>query len=502
VQYRILAFINNHGFLDNPTFRGMRWHLLTTFDKIYIIDLHGNAKKKEVCPDGAPDENVFDIQQGVSINIFIKSNKRKKQGKLGKVFHYDLYGVREFKYGFLLENNIEKVDFTEVKQEEPLYFFTQKDFEIIEEYENGFQVNALFPVNSVGVITARDKFTISEKKGELISRIEEFISIGNEDARERYGLGKDAIDWKVEYAKEDLMEYGVDSRSISKYFYRPFDTRLTYYTGKSNGFHCRPREKVMKHFINGDNIGLIASKRNRQVSTGYFFISKLITDFHILDNAQDSTSVFPLYLYEEDNTILSEISHPNRKPNLSMEIVNKIADKLGLRFTPEVEYTDGTFSPLAILDYIYAVLHSPSYREKYKEFLKIDFPRIPYPQDKAIFYDLVKLGGELRQIHLLESSVVEEFITIYPVDGTNEIQKVEFVEGKVWINDQQYFDNIPKIAWEFYIGGYQPAQKWLKDRKGRVLGFDDVRHYHKIIKALVETDRIMKEIDTVTADWI
>ena len=183
--------------------------------------------------------------------------------------------------------------------------------------------------------------------------------------------------------------------------------------------------------------------------------------------------------------------------NLNIEIVNQIAEKLGLRFTNEKENTESTFAPIDILDYIYAVLHSPIYREKYKEFLKIDFPRVPYPKDKETFWQLVKLGGEIRQIHLLESPIVEEYITQYPIDGNNVVGKTSYQDGKVYINETQYFNHVPQIAWEFYIGGYQPAQKWLKDRKERKLEFDDILHYQKIIVALSETDRLMKKIDQI-----
>ena len=180
-----------------------------------------------------------------------------------------------------------------------------------------------------------------------------------------------------------------------------------------------------------------------------------------------------------------------------MEIVNQISEKLGLTFTNEKEETKNTFAPIDILDYIYAVLHSPTYREKYKEFLKIDFPRVPYPENKETFWQLVKLGSELRQIHLLESPKVEDYITKYPVDGNNIVENLQYKAGNVWINKEQYFENVPEVAWNFYIGGYQPAQKWLKDRKGRELSYDDILHYQKIIVALTETDRIMKKIDGV-----
>jgi predicted helicase len=207
--------------------------------------------------------------------------------------------------------------------------------------------------------------------------------------------------------------------------------------------------------------------------------------------------VFPLYLYS-DNTKQTKINgNERRTPNLKTEIVQQIADKLTLAYTNEKEDSAETFAPIDILDYIYAVLHSPTYREKYKEFLKIDFPRVPYPKDKDTFWQLVKLGGEIRQIHLLESPAVEKYITQYPVDGNNVVVKTKYENGKVYINDTQYFDNVPQVAWDFYIGGYQPAQKWLKDRKDRKLEFDDIWHYQKIIVALTETDRLMKEIDKI-----
>jgi predicted helicase len=203
-----------------------------------------------------------------------------------------------------------------------------------------------------------------------------------------------------------------------------------------------------------------------------------------------------------------------RTPNLNMEIVEQMAKSLGLAFVPEKEgegevcfsgsedvrpeYRQ-SFAPIDILDYIYAVLHS--YREKNKEFLKLDFSRVPYPADTDTFWKLVKLGGELRQIHLLESPVTERYITHYPVGGDNVVGKIRFEvegdKGKVFINETQYFDGVPEVAWMFYIGGYQPAQKWLKDRKERTLDFEDILHYQKIIVALTETERIMREIDLI-----
>lgn len=244
-----------------------------------------------------------------------------------------------------------------------------------------------------------------------------------------------------------------------------------------------------------------------------FFLSTTIADACLISNkTKEQNQVFPLYLYPEEKDINFSGDKKGeaiaRVPNLDKKIINKIAKKLGLKFTTEKEETAKTFAPIDVLDYIYAVLHSPNYRETYKEFLKIDFPRVPFPKDEKTFWDLVKLGGEIREIHLLESPIVEDAITQYLGDGDNIITRkltktdigyeaVTDTHGKVWINDINYFDNVPLVAWNFYIGGYQPAQKWLKDRKGRELDYEDIFHYNKIIVALTETDKIMKEIDLI-----
>ena len=504
----ILAFINAHGFLDNPTFRGMRWNLLKTYNKIYVMDLHGNSKKKEKCPDGSRDENVFDIQQGVSINLFIKTG-RKKSNELGDLYHADLYGSREIKYKKLLSEDIHQVEIEKLAPSTPQYFFVPKDLILEKQYSQGFILSELFPVDSVGIVTARDAFTIHDTEQQVKTTIETFLGMDDEAARQHFNLGRDVLDWKVHLARQDLIESGPDyTRHLVPIDYRPFDTRYTYYTGHSKGFHCRPRGGVMKHFLLNNNIGLVIGRQGQVVGSmpwNLSFIAKEILDFN--SYYRGGGVVFPLYLYP-DGDQQSLDSKSTRTPNLNPEIVGQIAAKLGLTFTAEKEETAGSFAPIDLLDYIYALLHSPTYRDKYKEFLKIDFPRVPYPEQQETFWQLVAPGGELRQIHLLESPVVEQPITTFPVDGNNEITRRltgsdwELTDdqrqlGRIWINDSQYFGDIPLVAWEFYIGGYQPAQKWLKDRRKRPLSFEDVSHYQKIIVALTETDRLMREIDSV-----
>lgn len=491
----VLAFINPHGFLDNPTFRGMRWNLLKTYDKIYIIDLHGNSKKKETAPNGSPDINVFDIMQGVSINLLVKTGK-KKSSELGKVFHFDLYGKREEKYDFLNHNSKRKIPFKELQNIAPNYFFVNKNFDEQSSYEKGFSVNEIFNLNNVGIVTARDGFTIHNSKKEVENTILEFLSLDDEEARLKFNLGKDVRDWQVNFAKKDLQNNFPNKGVFTKICYRPFDEKWTFYTGKSKGFHCYPRAEVMQHFTLGNNVGLIIGRQGQAVGSmtwNLSFITSSMTDLNLYYRGGGTT--YPLYLYNNGQQTIDQSSE--RTPNLNTDVVKELSGKIGLTFTNEKEVTKDTFAPIDILDYIYAVLHSPTYREKYKEFLKIDFPRVPYPKDKDTFWKLVKFGGEIRQIHLLESAVLEKPISKYPHTGTNVVGKTKYENGNVYINETQCFEDVPEVAWNFYIGGYQPAQKWLKDRKDRELQIDDIRHYMKIIVALTETDRLMKEINKI-----
>ncbi|TGL58566.1 type ISP restriction/modification enzyme [Leptospira jelokensis] len=493
-EFGILAFINPHGFLDNPTFRGMRWNLLKTYDKIYTIDLHGNSKKKEKSPDGSLDENVFDIQQGVSINFFIKTGKKKPK-ELAKVFHFDLFGKRDEKYNFLSINTLNKIQFLEIEKNKPNYFFVPKEYSAQLEYDKGFSIHEIFSINSAGIVTARDEFTIHFTIQDLKQTIEEFIELDDDAGRSKFNLGKDVRDWSVSGAKNDLKNSGLDFSNIVKITYRPFEYRYTYYSGITKGFHCMPRAEVMKHLFKKDNISLICPKQVPEKEQAGAFVSKFIAG-HKTFSAYNINYVFPLYIYPDfKNPEL--IGAGKRKPNLNMDIVLEIANNLGLTFSDEKESTKDSFAPMDLFDYIYAILHSQVYRKTYKEYFKSDFPRIPYPSDKKVFWELVNLGGELRELHLLESLKLEKFVTKYPKAGSNLIDDLTYSEGYVYINSEQFFTGISDFIWNFSIGGYQPAQKWLNDRKGMELTFEDISYYQKIIVALFETDRIMKKIDNI-----
>jgi predicted helicase len=501
----ILAYINPHGFLDNPTFRGMRWNLLKTYDKIYTIDLHGNSKKKETSPDGSPDVNVFDIMQGVSINLFIKTGK-KKANDLGKIYHYDLYGKREFKYDFLTQNSLSSIKFNELPNRAPNYFMVQKDFKLESTYSKHIKLNELFIESVTGFQTHRDDFATAISRKELISRIKEFANLDIEDEtiKSKYNL-RESKEWKIN-SKRKVVDIENIDENIFKCSYRPFELR---YVTIDKAINDRPRTEIIKNFRNGKNLSLLAPKQQALVGFRHILVSNYIaSDCTLSSKSREGNQIFPLYVYNTSISDTDQSTSSIKKPNLNSEIINTISEKLSLKFTDEKESGSDAYAPIDVLDYINAVLHSPSYREKYKEFLKIDFPRIPYPKDKTTFLKLVAFGKEIRQIHLLESKKVEEYLTSYPVEGSNEITtkiaKKDWVTldssknlGRIWINDVQYFDSIPLVAWEFYIGGYQPAQKWLKDRRGSILDFNDILQYQRIIVALTETYKLMNEINKI-----
>ncbi len=463
----IVAMITNNSYIDGITHRQMRKHLLDTFDSIHILDLHGNSKKKEKTPDGGKDENVFDIQQGVAISIFVRTSQ-KKTG-LGTVYHSELWGKRETKFAALDAAMIESTHWQKLDCPAPNYFFVPKDFGEEEEYRKGFGVVELFIHYNSGIQTKNDDLSVHFSDVELGAVLNDFQEKDASELKAKYNL-HDTSGWNVAAAK----------RSLEKWFqktpilYRPFDWRKSVLQQESGGFIGRSRFGTSRLFLH-ENIGLLTSRTippNQDFDRA--FVTRFPTDIHA---ASDQTYVFPLYIYADDGSRVS---------NLNKDIVAKIATAIGKEPTPQ-----------EIFDYIYAVLHSPQYREKYKEFLKIDFPRVPYPTSTDQFTTLMEKGAELRALHLLESPKVNDFITIYPVSGSNLVEAVSYKNGNVYINATQYFGDVPEAAWNTHIGGYHPAQKWLKDRKGRTLFNDDIEHYQRIIATLMETVRIMRDIDNI-----
>lgn len=524
--YGVLAFVTNHGYLDNATFRGMRQSLMQSFDDIYLLDLHGNSKKKEKAPDGGKDENVFDIQQGVAIGIFVKRapSPRPSPGGRGSdgsllppgeglgmrestVRHADLYGTRESKYAGLAENDIFTTDWQTLQPQSPFYLFVPQNTVLLPEWEQGWKVTDVMLVNSVGIVTSRDDLSIHFIPQEAKGVISEFAKLPAESAREKFNLGNDSRDWQVELAQADLRQAQLDYDQPDKITYRPFDDRFTYYTGRSRGFHSMPRPAVMGH-MRRENLALIASRMTKGEQFAHIFATRFISE-KILLSAKTSINSFhfPLYLYSTAKTdLFDDNATGSRRANLAPEFIADFSARLQLDFVPD-ECGDlrKAFGPEDVFHYAYAVFYSPTYRSRYAEFLKIDFPRLPLTSNVALFRSLCALGKELVALHLMEQLPKHEIR--YPIAGDNTVEAVRYTEptngvpGRVWINQTQYFDNVPPEVWGYHIGGYQVCQKWLKDRKGRQLSYDDLTHYRGIVAALARTIGLQAAIDDAIGEW-
>ena len=487
----ILAFITNHSYLDNPTFRGMRQQLMDTFSDIYLLDLHGNSRTKERTPDGGVDENVFDIQQGVAISIFLRKPGKESQAI---VHHAHVWGTRQAKYESLLESDISDTDWDLLEPESPNYLFKPWDKDVGEEYERWPKITEIMPTNSVGVVTGQDREAICWSADEMTHSAQSLLSRLDRDEE-------------------------VNEQLVIPYLYRPFDTRHTYY---SDSVITRPRRRVMCHMLAGTNHGLVFM---RQVALhdaySHFSVSRAVVDNRAFYSSKGIMSFAPLYTYPSEQEIAQGLYKPGeRQPNISSEFVATIEQSLGLSFV-----SDGqgdlyqTLGPEDVFHYIYAVFHSPTYRKLYDQFLRADFPRVPLTDDIELFRALVELGGHLKDVHLMESPKLHQTQVRFPIVGDDMVEKghpkyyapgdvpsgekFPVEQGRVYISKTahrsgkqgQYFEGIPPDVWEFRIGGYQPLDKWLKDRKGRTLLFDDLDHYKRIAAALSETMRLMAEVD-------
>jgi predicted helicase len=494
----ILSFITNHAYLDNPTFRGMRQSLLNTFTDIYILNLHGNVKKKEAAPDGGKDENVFDIQQGVAIGILVKEAGRESPARV----HYaDLWGLREEKYQALFDTDVNDTVWKELTPNSPFYFFVPREEELRPEYEREWKITEIFPVNSTGIVTARDGFVIDFDSAPIRRRLEIFLdkNLSDAEVKEKLSLSENYA-WRVSEARKQLMAVNDWESLFSRILYRPFDVRSIY-------FHpsvvWRTRSNVMRHMLAGDNLGLIAM---REVALGesysHFGVSRLMVDNRAFYSNKGIQYLFPLYLYSSEGEM--QFEGGKRRSNMNPEFIKAVSEKLELEFVEDGRGDlEQTFGPEDIFNYTYAMFHSPTYRTRYAEFLKIDFPRLPLTSDKELFKALAEKGAELVSLHLMESSALNTTITRYLVTGSNAVDKVSYNDNnqRIYINKTQYFEGIPPEVWNFHIGGYQVCQKWLKDRKGRTLTYDELTHYQKVIVALKETIRLTAEIDKLIPGW-
>lgn len=559
----IFGFISNNSFLDNPTFRGMRYSLLKSFDKIYILDLHGNVRKKEISPDGSKDENVFDIMQGVSINIFVRysnsslrersqSNPNKidchaskearddniysnsDNSNLAKVYHYDLFGKREDKYKFLFDNNLDNIEWKELKFEAPFFLFIPQNEIIKSEYDRGISVKDMFRISGVGITAGRDDFCLSKNDNinslnELKDNIKKFMELEIEDARKEFNLGNDTRDWKIKYAQDELKRTNNLEKNYMIINYRPFDFRWTYYTGKSKGFHCMPRREIMQHFMQDEitrgfnplhanrnetqgakatllsensNIALNVARQSKIVgSWQYCFITNGLVDLSFMGGGNTGAGyIFPLYIYDTEN-VRKILREENEEVGGMFEDIKHFENKVRIEnFTPKfrkfINEKYGEIKPEEILGYIYAILFHKEYRKKYFDFLKIDFPKIPFVESKDYFLKFAKLGEELYNLHLGNLKIQKEVGEPMFKDNKNKNEKIVKAiynenEKDLFVNESLYFKNVDKEVWEYKIGGYQVLDKYLKSHKNENI---DYEHFENVIKILARSIEIEAEI--------
>lgn len=507
----ILAVITNHGYLDNPTFRGMRRSLMETFDDLYLLDLHGNSKKKEKAPDGGKDENVFDIQQGVAIGLFIRAprpvGEEPEIKARCRVYHAELWGEREGKYQWLSENDIGDTAWQEIQPQAPYYLFLPQNTDLLSEYEQGWKITEIMLVNVLGFQSHRDSFAVDIEQDCLQQRIKKMRDkdIADQEVAEIYKI-KDSRDWQLPKARERLRTDPDWQEKFLQCAYRPFDMRWCYFSEVAIE---RPRRELKQHVANQENLCLNVVRQTKATHWRHVMVTDKPAPA-IFVEIKDGSSVFPLYLYSgSKNDLIDEAeAHliQSRRANLAPEWIQLCAACLNLVYVEDkAGDLENAFGPEDILHYAYAIFHSPTYRNRYAAFLKIDFPRLPLTANQSLFRQLSSLGAELTALHLMKCDA--PVIANYPVAGSNRVDTVRYTEptdampGRVWINAAQYFQDIPCEVWNFHIGGYQVLAKWLKDRKGRALNFDELIHYQRIVAALQRTLEIQQEIDAAIGEW-
>ncbi|WP_001865418.1 type ISP restriction/modification enzyme [Helicobacter pylori] len=494
----LFGFISNNAFLDNPTFRGLRRSLLECYDELYILNLHGNARKKEETPQGAKDENVFNIMQGVSINLFVKKAQATKQ----KIHYYDVYGQRAEKYAFLAQNDLNSIEWLELTQREPFYLLLPLETPLLDEYEQGFSVKDMFQVGGTGICSKKDHVVFHKKKESLLELLKDFSTLEPNELHRKYDI-KDAEGWKLGRAIENVKK---NQHELEKYIvlcqYRPFDYRWTYYTDKSCGFLARPVYDVFKHMLppptnpktpnqTCKNVALNTPRqlKNNDKSWTQCFISSHINDQGLSSGGNGAGVNYPLYRFRD----------PNYTENFTPEFRSFI-DK----------HYNHSFEPLEILGYIYALLYSPNYRKRYEEFLKADYPKILFTKNKDLFRVLSLLGIELIGLHVLnQESLNYSFEKLKDATIGESCYKEAHdpiiskkpshnePEQRLYINHSAYFRGVSQEIYDYRIGGYCVLDKYLKSHKGEPCDFD---HVSNIIKVIARTIEIQKTLGFLTSD--
>ncbi len=489
----VLGVITNNAFYDGPTHRRMRQTLLEDFNLIRVINLHGSLKKGETTPEGGRDENVFDITVGVGISILAKSPSAQRMAAA------DLWGERSSKYERLV--SLKQIAVSPLPALSPEFFFVPKDLSLACEYRVGPSIPEMFPLGISGIKTHRDELLVGYSKQQLVDRFQE-IARRSDIAELKKELSiEDTAYWSLAHARRQIQGQAVPEK-VRDYFYRPFDFRFVFYEPniieRGDG-----RWSVMKHMLE-HNVALVCTRQTNPTDFTEILVADKLVDKRALASFTGEARAYPLYVYEESLDFAPGrkgrgAGHPRRRrPNLSESFLKRLAGHL--RLPPGgADGLPDSLTPEDIFHYAYAVFHSPNYRSRYAEFLKINFPRLPLTADLKVFRALARLGGELVGLHLLESPTLDKPITEYVGGRSPEVERVSWRMNTVWIDTGQTsgFKGVPEAVWHFHIGGYQVCEKWLKDRRGRQLSADDRTHYQRIVVALSETIRLMAEIDSV-----
>lgn len=488
--YGVLGFITNNSFISGITHRSMRRSLSDSFNEIFVFDLHGNSLMGEMPPDEELEGNVFNIQQGVGISFGYKT--KENVSKKAQVNFVELYGGKKKKLDFLSQNNISTTKWKKIYPEQSKYlFFCDKDFSLKNEYENFISLTEVFKEFRSGIQTKRDKFVYSFSLNDLHRSMEDLVNLDIEVIRQKYDLPIDGRDWSVQKAKQDIQ---VNNAKEITVVYHPFDKRWCFYTGKTKGIMAYPRHELMKHMLK-PNLALLTVRNSRHQNINNFFIADCPVDKDSV-SSYDNVTCFPLYKYLDNSgsDLQYDLFDSSQQINISEKILDEVF--LRLKYVPD---------PKLIIYYIYSIFYSFTYRARYSEYLKIDYPRVPLTSNRELFIRLAAYGEELASLHLMKSSKLDHPFTQFIETGGD--RKVDpghpkYVGGSVVINKKgDKFAGVPEAVWNFYVGGYQVCQKWLKDRKGRTLSEDDILHYQRIVVALKETMDLMQKIDEAIPGW-
>jgi hypothetical protein len=529
----IIGFITNNVYLDGLTHRRMRESLLETFDEIYILNLHGSAKKQETMADGSKDDNVFDITLGVAIALFVKlppktvaanvssrkadrvlMNAATRKKKNATIHHADLWGLRKNKYDWLNAHNATNTEWTTFQPDAPDFRFVPRNAKHEKEWNEYWSIRKAFVVSGNAIKTERDRVSIHFTRKEAETVVRDFRTLSLDELRKKYDLYEDSRDWSVDRAKKDTLDHP-GNKLFAPILYRPFDVRQTWFSGKAKGFMGTPGRELMQHLNGKDNLALLACRQQAIEGFDHVFCSTNLAECCTVSNrTKEITSAFPLYLYPNGETEgqAELVPHENgRRPNLSEEFVKHFSETIGLKFI-----ADGrgdlkkTFGPEDIFHYAYAIFHSPSYRKRFTQFLACEFPRLPVTSNDELFTRLCKYGARLVALHTIRD-VNGDDVT-FDVPGSNVVEQINYItvekedrakgirRGRVYINSEQYFDSISPAVWQMHIGSYQVCEKWLKDRKGRALTHDEIEHYQRTVSALAETRSLMAQIDSLIGD--